>query len=108
RAKNLILGCAVQEEFYDYFVGAAHNFNIFLDIIAIGSKLNAKDPGVRVVIDSWNDIKTDVPSLTKHKDFSHIYKMDKMLQQYSTWIRKALAGSLVNDVFLRETTTKLT
>ncbi|KAK6021969.1 hypothetical protein OSTOST_12348, partial [Ostertagia ostertagi] len=118
-------GCNVEDEFRNFFENVDNNFNAFLDIISIGTNLRVKDPGVRVEIGSWDDIKTDVPSLTKHKDFKHVYKMDKMLQQYSSWwvyqsqefdpmespssqnmfsrIRKALSGTLVNHVFRRTT-----
>nr|CDJ96593.1 unnamed protein product [Haemonchus contortus] len=78
-------GCSVSDEFRKFFEADKGGFNAFLDIVAIGSGLTTKDAGVRVVVDSWDDIRTNVPTLTKHKNSEHSNTMGDLVKQFSEW-----------------------
>ncbi|XGW30484.1 hypothetical protein V3C99_009450 [Haemonchus contortus] len=95
-------GCSVSDEFRKFFEADKGGFNAFLDIVAIGSGLTTKDAGVRVVVDSWDDIRTNVPTLTKHKNSEHSNTMGDLVKQFSEWVHKALSSESDNDVFSRD------
>uniref|UniRef100_A0A7I5EAF2 Uncharacterized protein n=1 Tax=Haemonchus contortus TaxID=6289 RepID=A0A7I5EAF2_HAECO len=96
-------GCGISDEFRKFFQENKNRFNASLDIIAIGSGLTIKDADVRVVVGSWDDIKTDVSTLTKHKHSKPSDEMDELVKQYSEWVHKVLSGESNNDVLSWDT-----